>query len=53
MERFGESLYGVGRSDAVTYFGVFLALCLISIAATIIPARRAARVDPSTVLREE
>jgi ABC-type lipoprotein release transport system permease subunit len=37
----------------VTYLGVFLGLCCISIAATIIPARRAALVDPSIVLREE
>jgi ABC-type antimicrobial peptide transport system permease subunit len=49
----GVFLYGVGRSDAVTYFGVFFGQCFISIAATFIPARRAMRVDPSVALREE
>jgi len=49
----GVFLYGVGRSDAVTYLGVFFWLCFISIAATFIPARRAMRVDPSVALREE
>jgi putative ABC transport system permease protein len=46
-------LYGVSRSDAVTYLGVFLGLCCICIAATFIPARRAMRVDPMVALREE
>jgi predicted permease len=49
----GVFLYGVGRLDAVTYLAVFAGLCCISIAATIIPARRAARIDPSIALREE
>ncbi len=49
----GVFLYGVGRSDVVTYVSVFFGLCCICAAATIIPARRAAQVDPSVVLREE
>jgi putative ABC transport system permease protein len=49
----GVFLYGVSRSDAVTYLGVFLGLCCICIAATFIPARRAMRVDPAVALREE
>jgi predicted permease len=49
----GVFLYGVDRSDLVTYLGVFVWLSCICLAATVIPARRAARVDPSIVLREE
>jgi hypothetical protein len=49
----GVFLYGVSRSDAVTYLGVLLGLCCICIAATFIPARRAMRVDPVVALREE
>jgi hypothetical protein len=49
----GVFLYGVSRSDAVTYVGVFLGLCCICIAATFFPARRAMRVDPLVALREE
>jgi putative ABC transport system permease protein len=49
----GVFLYGVSRSDAMTYVGVFLGLCCICIAATFFPARRAMRVDPLVALREE
>ena len=49
----GVFLYGVGRSDVVTYVSVFFGLCCICAAATIVPARRAAQVDPAIVLREE
>lgn len=49
----GVFLYGVSRSDAVTYVGVFLGLCCICIAATFLPARRAMRVDPLVALRDE
>jgi putative ABC transport system permease protein len=46
-------LYGVAASDPATYAGVAALLGLISLAACWIPARRAARVDPIVVLREE
>lgn len=49
----GVFLYGVTRSDAVTYVGVLLALLSVSLAAAFAPARRAIHVDPSTALREE
>ncbi|MBV9146327.1 MAG: ABC transporter permease, partial [Acidobacteria bacterium] len=46
-------LYGVTMRDPVTYAGVSLMLALVSLAACIIPARRAARVDPMLALRNE
>ncbi len=46
-------LYGVQPNDALTLFAALLVLALIALAATSIPARRAARVDPMTALRAE
>ena len=46
-------LFGVLPSDPATYIVVSLFLIMISFLATYIPARRAARVDPVTCLRNE
>ena len=46
-------LYGVSPADPVTFAGVALFLVGVSFLATWIPARRATRVDPVIVLREE
>jgi putative ABC transport system permease protein len=46
-------LYGVAATDPVTYGAVALLLCAIAAAASWIPARRAVRIDPIAVLREE
>ncbi|HEY1342464.1 MAG TPA: ABC transporter permease [Bryobacteraceae bacterium] len=46
-------LYGVDALDPATYAGVSGLLCAIAALACWIPARRAARVDPIVVLREE
>lgn len=46
-------LYGVSPSDAPTLSGVVLLMLLIAAAASLIPAVRAARVEPMQVLREE
>ena len=46
-------LYGVGSSDPATYAGVAALLGMIALAACWVPARRASRVDPIVVLREE
>jgi predicted permease len=46
-------LYGVAATDPGTYGGVALLLCGIAAAASWIPARRAVRIDPIVVLREE
>ena len=46
-------LYGVGASDAWTYAGVLLCLCLIGAAASYIPAWRASLIPPVEALRDE
>lgn len=46
-------LFGVSRLDPATYLGVVLLLALVAVLASGIPAWRAARVDPATVLRAE
>lgn len=46
-------LYGVGPTDPVTIVGVPLLLAAVAAAAGFVPARRAARVNPADVLREE
>ena len=46
-------LYGVAATDPATYGAVALLLCAIAAAASWIPARRAVRIDPIAVLREE
>jgi putative ABC transport system permease protein len=46
-------LYGVTRTDPVTFVCVSLALAGTSLLASYIPARRAARIDPMVALRYE
>ena len=46
-------LFDVSRLDPLTYFGVVGLLLLVSAAACWVPARRAAKVDPSITLRAE
>jgi ABC-type antimicrobial peptide transport system permease subunit len=46
-------LFGVTPTDAPTYGGVFALLACVSLAASYIPARRAARIDPVRTLRQE
>jgi ABC-type antimicrobial peptide transport system permease subunit len=45
-------LFGVGPSDPATFGGVALLLTAVVLAACVIPARRALRVDPNSILRE-
>ena len=46
-------LYGVQSSDPVTYVAVASTLAAAALAATLIPAMRATRVDPTITLRSE
>lgn len=46
-------LYGVTSSDPATYLMVPAALALVAILAACAPARRALRVEPNAVLRQE
>jgi ABC-type antimicrobial peptide transport system permease subunit len=46
-------LFGVSPFDAVTLAGVIALVTSVAIVAALVPALRAARVAPMTVLREE
>ena len=47
----GTLLYGVTPHDAISFAVVPAVLVVVALAATLVPARRAARVDPARVLR--
>ena len=54
LTRFVESmLYGVTTTDPLTFVGVALMLLLAATLACLVPARRAARVEPMVALRYE
>jgi putative ABC transport system permease protein len=46
-------LFGVSASDTLTFAGAVLVLGTVAVLASLIPALRAARVDPVTALRQE
>lgn len=48
-----SALYGVTASDPVTFLGVTVVLGLTAVAASVIPAWRATRIDPARVLASE
>jgi putative ABC transport system permease protein len=48
-----SQLYGVSGSDPLTLFGMTVLVTLVALASAMLPARRAARVEPMTALRYE
>ncbi len=46
-------VFGVGTTDPLTFGGVALLLATTALLASTIPALRAARLDPASVLRSE
>ncbi len=48
-----EQLFGIGPRDPVVLGASVLGLALVSLAASLIPARRAARVQPALTLRDD
>jgi putative ABC transport system permease protein len=48
-----SALYGIGPHDPLTFLAVPTTLSLVALLATVIPARRASRVEPLTALRYE
>ena len=54
LNRFIESLlFGIDALDAVTFAAVPAVLAAVAVAACLIPARRATRVDPMVVLKSD
>src|SRR6185503_18301253 len=48
-----KMLFGIKPGDAVTFAAVTAVLFAVAMAASYIPARRAARIDPVRALRQE
>jgi predicted permease len=48
-----SQLYGLSPLDPVAYLAVLALLALAALAASVLPARRASRTDPATVLHQD
>jgi predicted permease len=53
LPSFSRLLYGIGASDPLTFAGTSFVLMSTAILACYVPARRAAQLDPTIVLRSE
>jgi predicted permease len=53
LRSLGTLLFGVTPYDPSTYVTVLILLCMVATAASYIPARRAARIEPIVALRQE
>ena len=49
----GSFLYSITATDRVTFIGVPALVLLVACVATLLPARRASKVDPMEALRYE
>jgi ABC-type antimicrobial peptide transport system permease subunit len=48
-----SQLFGISSSDPLTLFVATLLILLVAIASALLPARRAAKIDPIMALRYE
>ncbi len=48
-----DLLYGVSPGDPLTFVSVSAALAAVALAACYVPARRASRADPLSILRSD
>ena len=48
-----SQLYAIGATDPLTFSGVALVLAVVALAATFVPALRAARIDPVLAIQGE
>jgi putative ABC transport system permease protein len=53
MRLIGSLLFGVSPTDPATYIAIPVTLFAAALCATIVPARRATRIDPAVALRDE
>jgi ABC-type lipoprotein release transport system permease subunit len=54
LRRLVESqLYGIQATDQISVAAAVLFLALVALAAAMFPARRAARIEPVTALRQD
>ncbi len=53
MRLMSSMVFGVSTHDPLTFLGVAMVLTLVALAACLVPAQRATRVDPMVALRHE
>jgi putative ABC transport system permease protein len=53
MQLVGGLLFGVAPRDPLTFVGVALLVASVAVLGSVVPARRAANVDPLVALRHE